>query len=194
MGEAGMMSKRRGKADGPSPLRLAGRPSISVIICTLNEEQCLPHVLPRISACVSEVLLVDGHSTDRTVEVARELRPDIRVLMQPGRGKGDALRHGFRHATGDIIVTIDADGATDPADMHRFVAPLLRGHRFVKGSRFRWGLPKGMPRHRILGNWLLLTGLGSYLGRSSPIFARGTLLFGRRTYRVSALSPAKVPR
>jgi len=54
--------------------------SITVIICTLNEEQNLPYVLPKIPEWVDEILLVDGHSTDRTVEVAGELKPDIKVL------------------------------------------------------------------------------------------------------------------
>lgn len=130
-------------------------PRISVVICTLNEELCLPYVLPRIPDYVHEVILVDGHSTDRTVEVAKNLKPGIKVLFQPGRGKGDALRFGFRHATGDIIVTLDADGTTDPGEMNKLIEPLLSGYDFVKGSRFRWMLPKGMPRHRVFGNLLL---------------------------------------
>ena len=78
------------------------QPSVSVIIPALNEAENLPHVLPRIPDWIDEVLLVDGHSTDDTVEVARSLRPDIRIVQQVGRGKGAALRTGFQHATGDI--------------------------------------------------------------------------------------------
>ena len=58
-------------------------------------------------------MLVDGHSTDDTVAVTRALCPQAKVIAQTGRGKGDALRAGFAAATGDIIVTIDADGSTD---------------------------------------------------------------------------------
>ena len=130
-------------------------PMITVFICALNEEKCLPHVLPKVPAFVDEVLLVDGHSTDNTVEVARGLHPKIRVLNQPGKGKGDALRYGFRHATGDIIVTLDADGATDPAEIPRFVEPLLNGYDFAKGSRFILGIPRNKPWHRIIGNWVI---------------------------------------
>ena len=97
--------------------------TITALICALNEEKRLPSVLPRIPDCVDEVILVDGHSTDRTVEVARELCPGIRILYQPGRGKGDALRHGIEHARGDIIVTMDADGSTDPEEVPRFIEP-----------------------------------------------------------------------
>jgi glycosyltransferase involved in cell wall biosynthesis len=129
--------------------------SVTALICTLNEEGSLPHVLPRVPDWVDEVLLVDGHSTDNTVAVATELRPDVRVLYQPGRGKGDALRYGIEQANGAVIVTLDADGTTDPEDMPRFIEPLLHGYDFVKGSRFRLGLPANKPRHRILGNWMI---------------------------------------
>ena len=69
--------------------------TVSVVIPALNEEENLPHVLPRIPTWVHEVLLVDGHSTDGTVEMARKLCPDIRIVQQTGRGKGAALRSGF---------------------------------------------------------------------------------------------------
>jgi cellulose synthase/poly-beta-1,6-N-acetylglucosamine synthase-like glycosyltransferase len=65
---------------------------VSVVIPTLNEAQNLPHVLPLIPKWIYEVILVDGLSTDNTVEVARQLLPDIRVVMQEGRGKGAPLR------------------------------------------------------------------------------------------------------
>jgi glycosyltransferase involved in cell wall biosynthesis len=130
-------------------------PSISAIVCTLNEEGNIAALLGRIPDFVNEVVLVDGHSTDATLAVARRARPEARVFLQPGRGKGDALRHGFAQAGGEIIVTLDADGATDPAAMWLFVSPLLQGWDFVKGSRFRAGRPPGMGPHRVLGNRLL---------------------------------------
>src|SRR5579859_772515 len=83
------------------------RPSISVIIPTLNEERNLPYVLPKIPSWIDEIILIDGHSTDNTVEVARQLCPHIRIIMQTGKGKGDALRTGFAAARSDIIVMID---------------------------------------------------------------------------------------
>lgn len=112
---------------------------VSVVIPTLNEEKNLPHVFARLPSGLHEVIVVDGHSTDDTVEVARRLRPDVHVLMQPGRGKGNALRAGFAACTGDIVVTMDADGSTDPAEIPRFVAALCNGADFVKGSRFAQG-------------------------------------------------------
>lgn len=127
---------------------------ISVVIPTLNEEKNLRHILPNIKQWVDEVLIVDGHSKDDTVNVARELCPDVRIIMQQGRGKGDALRAGFAAATGDIIVMLDADGSTDPAEIPIFVGALLSGADFAKGSRFlQGGGTEDMPLYRKLGNW-----------------------------------------
>ncbi len=112
------------------------RPTISVVIPTLNEAANLPHVFSRLPESIDEVVVVDGHSTDDTVEVALALRPSVRVVLQNGVGKGNALACGFAAAKCDIIVMLDADGSTDPAEIPKFIAPLLKGADFVKGSRF----------------------------------------------------------
>jgi len=126
---------------------------VSVVIPTLNEEKNLPHVFARLPEGLHEVIVVDGHSTDATVAVARRLRPDVRVIAQPGRGKGNALAAGFAACTGDIVVTMDADGSTDPAEIPRFVAALCHGADFVKGSRFAQGGGSSyITRIRRLGN------------------------------------------
>ncbi len=138
-----------------TPVVTSASPRVTVIIPTLNEAENLPHVLFGIPGIGegTEVVLVDGHSTDNTVEVAKKLRPDIRILYQPGKGKGDALRYGFKHAQGDIIVTLDADGSFNPGEMGEFIKPLLNGYQFAKGSRF---LPGGgtldMSLHRRIAN------------------------------------------
>src|ERR1700722_3303565 len=80
------------------------RATISVVIPALNEAANLPHVLTRLPASVDEVVLVDGNSSDDTVAVAIAVRPDVRVIHQDRRGKGNALSAGFAAATGDIIV------------------------------------------------------------------------------------------
>jgi glycosyltransferase involved in cell wall biosynthesis len=102
---------------------------------TLNEEGSIGWVLENLPDWVSDVVLIDGLSTDHTEAVARRARPDIVVVHQHHRGKGAALRAGFAAATGDIIVMLDADGSTDPNEMHRFVEALQSGADFVKGSR-----------------------------------------------------------
>jgi hypothetical protein len=112
---------------------------ISVVIPTLNEAENLPHVFCRLPTGLHEVIVVDGHSTDGTVEAARRLRPDVCIVDQIGRGKGDALAAGFAACTGDIIVMLDADGSADAGEIPRFVAALRSGADFVKGSRFAQG-------------------------------------------------------
>jgi glycosyltransferase involved in cell wall biosynthesis len=113
--------------------------TVSVIIPTLNEAENIPHVFAALPAWIHEVVIVDGRSVDDTVEVARGIRPDVKVITQTGRGKGDALLAGFAASTGDIIVAMDADGSTDGREITRFVAALTAGADFVKGSRFACG-------------------------------------------------------
>jgi len=115
------------------------RPRISVIIPALNEAQNLPFVLPYIPPIVSEVILVDGHSTDDTIAVSQQLLPTIHIIEQKGKGKGNALKAGFAACTGDIIVMLDADGSADPGEIPRFVQALKQGNDFAKGSRFLHG-------------------------------------------------------
>src|SRR5579883_1423422 len=100
--------------------RYAAFPRISVIIPARNEARNLSHVLARIPTSVSEVVLVDGDSSDDTVAVARALRPDIVVVRQEKRGKGDAIRCGLAATSGDIVVLLDADGSTDPQEIDQF--------------------------------------------------------------------------
>ncbi len=127
--------------------------TISAVIPTKNEAKNLPHVLTRIPSIVDEVVLVDAHSKDDTVEVARKLRPDIQIVYQKGRGKGDALREGFAAASGDIIVMLDADGSMSPEEIPAFVQALLDGADYAKGSRFlQGGGTDDMEYHRYLGN------------------------------------------
>lgn len=129
---------------------------VSVVIAAMNEAENLPHVFARLPEGLHEVILVDGHSVDSTVAVARRLRPDVRIVSQAGRGKGNALGDGFAVCTGEIIVALDADGSTDAAEIPRFVAALCNGADFVKGSRFaQGGSSTDLTRVRSVGNRVL---------------------------------------
>lgn len=128
-------------------------PTVTAVVPAMNEAENLPHVLPALAQHVDEVILVDGKSTDNTIDVAREVLPSVRVVNQTGKGKGDALRAGFDAATGDIIVMLDADGSTNPGEIPVFVGALLSGADFAKGTRFMQGAGSAdMSRIRNLGN------------------------------------------
>ena len=84
------------------------RPTVSVIIPTLNEAKNLPLVLPYLPMTwIDEVVLVDGRSTDDTVEVAKRLLPSIKVVLETRKGKGIAMRSGYDASIGDILIVID---------------------------------------------------------------------------------------
>lgn len=128
-------------------------PRVSVVIPTLNEARNVGLVLAELPASIFEVIIVDGRSTDGTVEAALAARPGCRIVEQTGQGKGDALRMGFAAARGDIIVTLDADGSADPSEVPLFVGALLAGADFTKGSRHLVGGGSAdLTRLRSLGN------------------------------------------
>ncbi len=131
-------------------------PTVSIVIPAKNEVRNLPHVFADLSPEVHEVILVDGGSTDGTVNVARRLRPDIIIVGQTRKGKGNALACGFAVATGDFIVMLDADGSNNPAEIPRFVNALREGADFAKGSRFMPGAGSSdISRIRQFGNFWL---------------------------------------
>lgn len=129
---------------------------VSVVIPALNEARNLPFVFGRLPGDIFEVIVVDGGSVDGTPQTAERLRSDVRVIGQTRRGKGNALACGFAAARGDVIVALDADGSTDPAEIPRFVAALEDGAAYVKGTRFApGGGSSDITRVRRLGNRLL---------------------------------------
>ena len=128
-------------------------PRISVVVPARNEARNLPHVLAALPTGLHEVLLVDGHSKDDTIEVARRHLPSIRVVQQTRKGKGNALACGFAAVTGDVIVMLDADGSADPGEIPSFVKALVDGADFAKGTRFALGgASHDITRFRRIGN------------------------------------------
>ena len=143
------------------------RTSVTVVIPAKNEAENLRFILPLMPAVVTEVVLVDGRSSDDTIEVARSLCPGVRVVEQVGKGKGNALVAGFGAATGEIIVTLDADGSAESGEDPRFVDALVGGAQFAKGTRFvDGGGSQDITRIRKAGN-AALTVLVNILFRSN---------------------------
>jgi glycosyltransferase involved in cell wall biosynthesis len=162
--------------------RTTARPRVTAVIPAMNEAENLPHVFKRLPGIIDEVILVDGHSKDDTVAVARMLRPDVRVVTQTHRGKGNALACGFAVATGDIIVMLDADGSTDPAEIPLFVAELMDGADFVKGSRYMLGGgSEDLTRMRRLGNTFLTGTVNALFNVQYTDLCYGYMAFWRRS-------------
>ena len=174
---AGLHIERR--ALGPDGERRT--PRVSVVIPTLNEARNLPHVFATLPVELHEVIIVDGHSTDDTIAVARALCPDAQILTQPGRGKGDALRHGFNAATGDLVVMLDADGSTSGAEIPHFVAALQSNADMAKGTRFApGGGSDDITRSRHLGNRALNLLVNALYGTQFTDLCYGYNAFWRR--------------
>lgn len=114
--------------------------TVSLVLPCFNEAKNLPVVLGLIPEFVTEVLLVDGGSSDDSVAVARSLRPDVRVLGQHSPGKGLALAIGLLEATSEVVILADTDCSMDFGEMESFVHALFAGADLVKGTRH---LPPG---------------------------------------------------
>jgi glycosyltransferase involved in cell wall biosynthesis len=128
---------------------------VTIVVPARNEARNLEVVLPQLPA-VHQVVLVDGHSVDDTIEVARRVLPGIDIVQQTRKGKGNALACGFAAATGDIIVMFDADGSADANEIPAFVRALTEGADVAKGSRFtNGGGSEDITRFRSLGNYFL---------------------------------------
>jgi dolichol-phosphate mannosyltransferase len=114
------------------------RRAVAAVICTLNEEATLPDVIRAVKPYVDEVVVMDGHSTDRTRELAAE--EGARVELDSGRGKGAAIRQAIDTADTDVLVFVDADGSHVPEDIPKLVKPIREGRAdLVIGCRMRGG-------------------------------------------------------
>lgn len=123
---------------------------ISVVIPTLNEEQNLPLVLNVLPKYIDEIIIVDGHSKDNTVKIAKKYKAKV---IYDDYGKGSALIKGVKLAKGDIIITMDADCSNNVNELGLLIEGILTGHDICMGSRFiAGGGTSDMPFYRRWGN------------------------------------------
>jgi len=111
---------------------------VTAVIPARNEERSIEEIIERTKPFCDEVLVVDGHSKDRTVALAEAL--GVRVVKDNKKGKGDAVRVGAFAARYDTVVYLDADGSHDPVDIPALVEPIKKGEAdLVVGSRGKGG-------------------------------------------------------
>ena len=111
---------------------------VTAVIPAKNEEEGIEKIIKNVSRFVDEVLVVDGHSKDKTRQIAKEC--GAKVVLDGGKGKGDGIRTGIRKAKGDIIVFIDADGSHNPKDIPKLIKPIKNGEAdLVVASRAKGG-------------------------------------------------------
>lgn len=144
------------------------REKVSVIIPARNEENNIADIVNFSRPYGDELIVVDGHSSDGTAEIAEGL--GCRVIADRNRGKGDGLRTAAAAARGDILVFIDADYSHRPADIPRLVIPILRGGAdLVIGSRISGGSDEAMVTFdhlvRLLGSQMIAFGIALIFGR-----------------------------
>ena len=127
--------------------------TVTVVIPTKNEEGLIGEIVDSVRP-YGDVLVIDGHSTDATRKVAEA--HGARVVLDGGRGKGQAIRQAFQDATTDVVVFIDADGSHDPNDIPALVAPIAAGTAdLVIGSRGKGGSDE---LHGTLGQFIRYVG------------------------------------
>jgi glycosyltransferase involved in cell wall biosynthesis len=150
---------------------MIGGKRISIVVPAYNEEKRLPKVLKRVPDFVDEVIVVDDGSTDGTYSAALQMvEEDPRVVpirLEENCGKGCAMREGIKHARGDVIVFMDADGQHIPEEVGKLVEPIVQGEADVVIGARRLEVQGKRPLHRRLSNMittrLLRLKLGTYV-------------------------------
>jgi SAM-dependent methyltransferase len=165
--------------------------SVSVICPCRNEAGNIQQIADRLPMMGShtELIFVEGHSKDNTLDECRRVAAsqtdrDIKVLVQEGRGKGDAVRLGFAHATGDILMILDADISVAPEDLVDFYEAVIAGKGdFINGCRLVYTMdPRAMRFLNLLANKFFALLLSTLMGQPVKDSLCGTKVLWRKTY------------
>lgn len=148
-------------------------PKISVILPAFNESLTIGNVISDLIRSLDqiglpyEIIVVDDGSVDLTGEMAKEVGAKV-IGLPNNRGRGYALRKGLNEASGDLIVTMDADGVHDPSEIKELIEPLINGADIVAGSRY-------LKKYARRPSLSLLNRIGNFLFNAVV-----TVLTGRR--------------
>ncbi len=165
--------------------------TVSIVIPCRNEKGNIEAAMARLPSFGrhQEVIFIDGHSTDGTPDeiqrvMAQYHEKDITFLVQDGTGKGDAVRKGFAHATGDILMILDADLTVPPEDLPKFYEAIASGKgEFINGSRLVYPMEHEAMRYlNLLGNKFFSMMFSWLLGERIKDTLCGTKVLFRRDY------------
>jgi glycosyltransferase involved in cell wall biosynthesis len=162
--------------------------NVGVVIPALNEEKNLEQLLVKLRKFgYNKILVIDGKSTDRTIEVAR--KHGATVILQDGNGKGDAVREVLNNGYMDVeaLVLMDADGSMAPEEIPVFVRALSSGADLVKGSRFlKGGYTHDMSLLRRFGNRLFISAVNLLYSARYTDLCYGFAVFSRKSIKMIA--------
>ncbi|MBT4122181.1 glycosyltransferase family 2 protein [bacterium] len=166
--------------------------SLTICITVRDEKENIEPIvkaLPKV--CQNqEILFVEGHSTDNTLEEIHRVKDvysdkNIRVIGQPGIGQGDAIRVGFKDASGDVIILYEGDGTSEPDDIKYFYDAIASGRlEFIEGSRFVYPLSlKSMPLVNKLGNMVFANWFSWFLKSYMTDVLSGIKAISKESYQ-----------
>jgi glycosyltransferase involved in cell wall biosynthesis len=182
----------------PKP-RTETEPVVSVVVAARNEAGNIAAIFDRVPqmGAGTELIFVEGHSKDNTYEVieaelVRRRRPLTKLLRQPGKGKGDAVRVGFAQATGELLMILDADLTVPPEDLPRFYEA-WRSHKgeYINGVRLVYPMEEGAMRpFNFLGNKFFSLAFSWLLSQSIKDTLCGTKVLSKTHYDMIAANRA----
>ena len=169
--------------------------NVSVVVAARNEEGNVPNIFERVPELGkgTELIFVEGNSKDNTyqaIEAQIKLHPekDVKLFKQPGIGKGDAVREGFKHASGDVIMILDADLTVPPEDLPIFYQAIVSNKgEFINGTRLVYPMEKEAMRFlNLIGNKTFTVLLSWLIGQPIKDSLCGTKVFWKSDYEVIA--------
>lgn len=175
----------------PAPEPATSVPSVSIIVPARNEEGNIAGILDRIPIMGqgTELIFVEGHSTDNTFsaiekEISGNPLHSCKLYKQPGKGKGDAVRTGFAHASGDVLMILDADLTVPPEGLSRFYEILYSGKaEFANGVRLVYPMEEQAMRFlNMIGNKFFSLAFSWLLGQPIKDTLCGTKVLWKKDY------------
>ncbi len=165
--------------------------SLTICLTVRDEKENIESIVQSLPEVCEEqeLLFVEGHSTDGTKEEVERMmglypEKNIRLMGQPGKGQGDAIRVGFKEARGDIVILYEGDGTSSPEDLLYFYDAMKSGRfEFIEGSRFVYPIDsKAMPVANNIGNILFAKWFSFFLGQRITDVLGGIKAILKRDY------------